>query len=46
MVYLCEICNDFLKSLKNITPKEKIIIVKPDQCLSIYHKKLTDSFKS
>lgn len=50
-MYVCETCFNFLKSIYSVKQLKKIRVIGKDedsgsQCLSSYHKKLVDSFKS
>ncbi len=50
-MYVCETCFNFLKSIYTVKQLKKIQVIPKDQnsglqCLSSYHKKLVDSFKS
>jgi hypothetical protein len=46
MVELCNLCFEFLKTSKSIQDIKNVKIVEKNQCNGLYHKKLTDSFKT
>jgi len=43
---LCNICFEFFKTDKSTKNIKNIKIVEKNQCNGLYHKKLTDSFKT
>ena len=50
-MYVCETCFNFMKSIYTVKQLKKIKVISKGQesglqCLSNYHKKLVDSFKS
>lgn len=46
MIDVCPVCYKFFQSIYDKKKMKEVRLDESNQCMSSYHKKLTDSFKS